>query len=110
MQNFWDRFAEDLEKAEGEMESYKAGIPTDQKCEKCGQGILLERISRHRFFLGCSRYPDCDLILNKRPVADPSPECGALMLADGREQVSCTSCAWKGPAAEQERELASVGD
>ena len=42
------------------MESYKIGIPTGEKCEKCGQGELLERISRHGFFLGCSRYPDCD--------------------------------------------------
>ncbi len=40
------------------MVSYKAGIPTGKKCEKCGQGELLERISRHGFFLGCSRYPD----------------------------------------------------
>ena len=42
--------------------SYKAGIPTGKKCEKCGEGELLERISRHGFFLGCSRYPDCDFI------------------------------------------------
>src|SRR6202034_4180436 len=59
---FWDRFTVDLDKASGAMESYKAGIPTGQKCEKCGQGELLERISRHGFFLGCSRYPECDFI------------------------------------------------
>jgi DNA topoisomerase-1 len=60
VKEFWDRFEEDLDKAHGEMESYKAGIPTGEKCEKCGQGELLERISRHGFFLGCSRYPECD--------------------------------------------------
>jgi DNA topoisomerase I len=60
VKEFWDRFAVDLEKAADAMESYKAGIPTGEKCEKCGQGELLERISRHGFFLGCSRYPDCD--------------------------------------------------
>jgi DNA topoisomerase I len=57
---FWDRFAVDLGKASDQMQSYKAGIPTGEKCEKCGQGELLERISRHGFFLGCTRYPDCD--------------------------------------------------
>jgi DNA topoisomerase-1 len=62
VKEFWDRFEDDLEKAAGEMESYKAGIPTDEKCPKCGKGNLLERISRHGFFLGCSRYPDCDYI------------------------------------------------
>ena len=60
--DFYKPFVEDLEKAEGEMASYKAGIPTGQKCEKCGQGELLERISRLGFFLGCSRYPECDYI------------------------------------------------
>ena len=49
------------------MLSYKAGIPTGKKCEKCGQGELLERISRHGFFLGCSRYPDCDFIQDLSP-------------------------------------------
>jgi ssDNA-binding Zn-finger/Zn-ribbon topoisomerase 1 len=53
------------------MESYKAGIPTGQKCEKCGEGDLLERISRHGFFLGCSRYPDCDFIRDLSPELPP---------------------------------------
>ncbi len=60
VKEFWDRFEVDLETAADAMESYKAGIPTGEKCEKCSQGELLERISRHGFFLGCSRYPECD--------------------------------------------------
>src|SRR5271155_5563457 len=59
---FWERFVVDLDHASDKMVSYKAGIPTGQKCEKCGEGELLERISRHGFFLGCSRYPECDFI------------------------------------------------
>ena len=67
------------------MESYKAGIPTGKKCEKCGEGELLERISRHGFFLGCSRYPDCDFI------QDLSPE---LPEDDGEHRRSqyCDNC------------------
>jgi DNA topoisomerase-1 len=49
------------------MLSYKKGVPTDQKCEKCGQGMLLERISRHGFFLGCTRYPECDFTQDLSP-------------------------------------------
>ena len=64
---FWDKFVVDLDKADDEMISYKAGIPTGKKCEKCGQGELLERISRHGFFLGCSRYPECDFIQDLSP-------------------------------------------
>jgi len=62
VREFWEKFVVDLDKAGDEMISYKAGIPTGKKCEKCGQGELLERISRHGFFLGCSRYPECDFI------------------------------------------------
>jgi len=67
VREFWGKFTIDLAKAGDEMVSYKAGIPTGKKCEKCGEGELLERISRHGFFLGCSRYPDCDFIQDMAP-------------------------------------------
>jgi DNA topoisomerase I len=85
VQEFWDRFIVDLDRADDEMLSYKAGIPTGQKCEKCGEGELLERISRHGFFLGCNRYPDCDYI------KDLSPELPAE--ADGTPKIEyCDNC------------------
>src|SRR5215475_2143190 len=67
VKEFWEKFTIDLDKADDEMLSYKAGIPTGKKCEKCGQGELLERISRLGFFLGCSRYPECDFIQDLSP-------------------------------------------
>ena len=85
VQEFWDRFEVDLEKAADAMDSYKAGIPTGQKCEKCGQGELLERISRHGFFLGCSRYPECDFI---RDLAEPGH---ADAEGDGKTEY-CDNC------------------
>jgi DNA topoisomerase-1 len=86
VKNFYERFEEDLEQAKGEMESYKAGIPTDQKCEKCGEGILLERISRHGFFLGCSRYPECDFI------RDLAPEAGSEEVESEAKTEYCDNC------------------
>src|SRR6267154_49456 len=75
VREFWEKFVVDLAKADDEMVSYKAGIPTGKKCEKCGEGELLERISRHGFFLGCSRYPDCDFIQDMAPeLTDDSGE------------------------------------
>src|SRR2546421_4002476 len=67
VREFWLKFIIDLTRADDEMISYKAGIPTGKTCEKCGQGELLERISRHGFFYGCSRYPDCDFIQDMAP-------------------------------------------
>ena len=86
VKDFWDRFELDLDKADGEMLSYKAGIPTGQKCEKCGQGELLERISRHGFFLGCSRYPECDF------TKDLSPELGGEEVESEATVEYCDNC------------------
>ncbi|MBZ5526289.1 MAG: type I DNA topoisomerase [Acidobacteriia bacterium] len=86
VQDFWDRFVLDLDKAGGEMQSYKAGIPTGQKCEKCGHGELLERISRLGFFLGCSRYPDCDFI------QDLAPEIGGEEVESENTVEYCETC------------------
>jgi DNA topoisomerase-1 len=89
VQDFWDRFVDDLARANGEMESYKAGIPTGQKCEKCGQGELLERISRHGFFLGCSRYPECDFIRDLSEGSEEIESANTTQYCDncGKEMV-----------------------
>jgi DNA topoisomerase-1 len=71
VKEFWGRFVRDLGKAGKTLESYKIGVPTGIKCEKCGQGELLERISRHGFFLGCNRYPECDFT---KDLADTASE------------------------------------
>jgi DNA topoisomerase-1 len=85
VKEFWEKFIVDLDRAGDEMLSYKAGIPTGRTCEKCGQGELLERISRHGFFLGCSRYPDCDFI------QDLSPELGEEGDAESKTEY-CDNC------------------
>ncbi len=85
VKEFWEKFIVDLDRAGDEMLSYKAGIPTGKTCEKCGQGELLERISRHGFFLGCSRYPDCDFI------QDLSPELGEDGDAENKVEY-CDNC------------------
>jgi len=85
VKEFWEKFIVDLDRAGDEMLSYKAGIPTGKTCEKCGQGELLERISRHGFFLGCSRYPDCDFI------QDLSPELGEEGDAESKIEY-CDNC------------------
>jgi DNA topoisomerase-1 len=85
VKEFWEKFIVDLDRADDEMLSYKAGIGTGKKCPKCGEGELLERISRHGFFLGCSRYPDCDFI------EDLSPELPADTGGEPKTEY-CDNC------------------
>ena len=88
----------------------KVGVP----CPDCG-GDLVERRARGRGgrpFWGCSRYPSCEFIINRRPVPKPCPQCGKMMAQKNRNDISCTSCDWQEAVApaEQPEELAAVGD
>jgi DNA topoisomerase-1 len=66
-------------------------------CPKCG-GDVVQRRSRGkgRVFYGCSKYPECDYVSNQRPLPDPCPECGGLMVAVGSDGTKCTVCTWTG--------------
>ena len=54
---------------------------TGALCPTCG-GDLVERKTRQkkRIFYGCSNYPTCNFAIWERPVADPCPKCGGLMV------------------------------
>ena len=83
-------------------------------CPDCG-GDLVERRARGRGgrpFWGCSRYPACEFIINRRPVPKLCPQCGSMMAEKNRSDVACTSCDWQEAAipAGQAEELAAVGD
>ncbi|MDX2178715.1 MAG: type I DNA topoisomerase [Bryobacteraceae bacterium] len=80
MADFYHRLTKDLEKASEEAESLKAGVPTDEICEKCGK-VMLRRIGRNGMFLGCSGYPECT---NTRELAVES--------AEGEEEEYCENC------------------
>ena len=94
---------------------------TGAKCPKpdCGGEIVERRArGRGRSFYGCSRYPQCDFISNKKPLPDPCPECNGLVVEANRSTAACTVCDWsqgiggdlgEGVSLESE-ELAQVGD
>jgi DNA topoisomerase-1 len=90
-------------------------MKTGAICPKCG-GDIVERRSRGRgrSFYGCSKYPECDFISNRKPVLNPCPECSGLMVEAGRDRVSCTVCSWTEAVVEHSEEpaeeLAVVGD
>jgi DNA topoisomerase-1 len=86
----------------------------------CGGDIVERRArGRGRSFFGCSKYPDCDLILNQRPLTTPCPECSGLMVQKNRNKAACTVCTWQeaiienpeiAEGADNSEELAPVGD
>jgi DNA topoisomerase-1 len=81
---------------------------TGVTCPKCGQGeIVVKRSRRGKVFYGCNRYPDCDFTVWQRPVPEPCPSCGSLMVRQPKGDVRCTNCGTVVP--DTERTAAEAG-
>ncbi|MSP78125.1 MAG: type I DNA topoisomerase [Dehalococcoidia bacterium] len=74
-------------------------------CPNCG-GELVQRKARKggrgSTFYGCSNYPTCNFASNAKPVSEPCPECGGMMVEAGRNAVRCTKCSYRDEAATKE--------
>jgi DNA topoisomerase-1 len=71
-------------------------LGTGASCPKCGGELVERRDQRRRPFYGCSRYPECDYTVRHRPLPEPCPACGGLLLAHGSQGARCTQCHWQG--------------
>jgi DNA topoisomerase I len=59
IKEFYDPFAEQVEKAEAEMPELNMGPePIGRECPKCGHGLVI-RWGRYGKFISCSAFPDC---------------------------------------------------
>ncbi len=69
---------------------------TSISCPICGKihgGEIIQRKSKKgRTFWGCSRYPDCEFTSWKRPLPQPCPNCGNLLIEQNKNTAQCTSC------------------
>ena len=61
-------------------------------CPKDGGEIVERKTRKGRVFYGCANYPACDFTSWKRPVAQPCPNCGGLLVVANKRQVQCTKC------------------
>jgi len=92
LQDFYDPFQKDLEKAKEEMQDIKGkGVPTDLTCDKCGAPMVI-KLGRHGQFLACSNYPECKntkefqrqetgeiTVVEEKPIEETCDKCGASM-------------------------------
>jgi len=76
----------------------KTGIP----CPECGSE-LVERINRRkRIFYGCSNFPHCQFATSRKPVPQPCPHCGKLLILYSKERVKCITCGYESELSELE--------
>lgn len=56
-------------------------------------GDIVERKTRkQRVFYGCANYPQCGFTSWKRPIPNPCPKCGGLLVIANKREVSCIKC------------------
>ena len=60
-------------------------------CPKCGGDLIVKHTKRGKIFYGCANYPKCDFAEWNRPVPQPCPVCGSLMVQAGKDTVQCTN-------------------
>jgi DNA topoisomerase-1 len=81
-------------------------------CPNCGGDLIEKRTKRGKLFYGCANYPACDWTNWKRPLPQPCPACGGVLVQDNKEMARCTRCEHTLPLAELPpvAELATVLD
>ncbi|MCZ8520066.1 MULTISPECIES: type I DNA topoisomerase [Paenibacillus] len=81
---------------------------TGVTCPSCHEGKIIERRSKKgRIFYGCDRYPGCEFVSWDKPVEQPCPKCGALLVEKKNKSgvfIQCVSCDFKEEAKEDDRE------
>jgi len=77
---------------------------TGVSCPECDGDLIVKKARKSKSrnsnkpFYGCSKYPTCKFLVNKRPVTDPCPDSdckGGLMVIDKPGTLSCIKCATK---------------
>jgi DNA topoisomerase-1 len=61
-------------------------------CPKDDGEIVERRTRKGRIFYGCSNYPECDFSSWKKPLPNPCPECGSLLVLANKKHAECTNC------------------
>jgi DNA topoisomerase-1 len=67
-------------------------VKTGVSCPQCG-GELVKRVSKKKqVFYGCSNFPKCQFAVNRRPIVQPCPECGNLLIQYREDWAKCVAC------------------
>jgi DNA topoisomerase-1 len=61
-------------------------------CPQCDGDLVERRTRKKRLFYGCSNYPTCQFISWKRPLPQPCPACGGLLVVNNKKWALCSQC------------------
>ena len=87
VRDWYEPFAATVAKAETSMQRVKVPAKeTGEDCPECEIGKLVVREGKYGQFVGCSRYPECTYIKDRRgasaePTGEMCPQCGRPLVA-----------------------------
>jgi len=61
-------------------------------CPKDSGEIIERKTKKGRVFYGCANYPNCDWTSWKKPLKQPCPQCGGLLVIANKNHAVCTKC------------------
>ena len=61
-------------------------------CPNDGGDIVERKTRKGRLFYGCANYPACDFTSWKKPLLQPCPECGGLLVEADKRNAQCLQC------------------
>ena len=77
-------------------------------CPTC-RGDLVRKISKKKkVFYGCSNFPECKFAINRKPIAQPCPNCSNLLVQYRGDWAKCVACQYKVKLAGQEEQQEGV--
>ena len=107
-------FAETLAKAETSMPRVKVPAKeTGEECPECEIGKLVVREGKFGQFVGCSRYPECTYIKDRRsssaePTGEACPQCGRDLVTRQSRRGPFIGCSGY-PECTYTRDVAAAG-
>jgi DNA topoisomerase-1 len=78
-------------------------VKTGVSCPQCGKELIERTTKKRRVFYGCSGFPQCKFAVNCKPVPQPCPQCGKLLIMYREGWVKCTACEYKDKLDELEK-------
>jgi len=61
-------------------------------CPEDGGDVVLRKTRKNRIFFACSNYPNCQFTSWKRPIPNPCPNCGGLLVIANKREYQCIKC------------------
>ena len=78
-------------------------VKTGVKCPECGSELVQRFNKKKQIFYGCSSYPKCTFASNAKPLPQPCPSCGGLLVEYKEGKARCTKCSFRSTAEEKKK-------